>query len=243
MAHTEQTLHALPDHEFDQIFPPKIRALSQVHWTPVAVSRRIARFLVSKPGTKVLDVGAGPGKFCIVGALSTSGHFTGIEQREGLVKIARETLSRVRVTNADIIEANVTEIAFSQYDAFYLYNPFTENLQTFDKIDDTVQLSRELYRQYTDYVAHQLAVAPLGTRIATYWNAEIPLGYSPVETTQPDGFQLPGAVKFWQKTRAVRADELRTKPFKKVRYDFSAYAVAFEWYDHLKTSVSSSWLS
>lgn len=222
MVRNGQTLDTLSDNEFDKIFPPEIRALSQVHWTPVAIARRIAKFLVSKPGTRVLDVGAGPGKFCMVGALCTPGQFTGIEQREGLVKAARETLARTKITNVHIIEANILDIVFSQYDAFYLYNPFTENLLTFDKIDDTVQLSRKLYWRYTSYVLGQLAAAPLGTRIATYWNGEIPLGYSPVETTQPDQFVLPGAVKFWRKTQNVSAADLVVEPFKKIRYDFSA---------------------
>lgn len=238
----ERNLRSLRDEEFDKIFPAEIRALSDRHWTPASIANRAAKFLVTKPGTKVLDVGSGPGKFCIVGALSTSGHFTGIEQRERLVNIARETLSKAAIANARIIRANVTEVDFSEYDAFYLFNPFTENLLTFDKIDDTVQLSGDLYRQYTDYVACQLALAPLGTRIVTYWNAEVPIGYSSVDTTQPDRFNLPDTVRFWQKTRPVSASEVRIKPSVKVRYKLSAFDLAFEWCDQ-KAKSAASWLS
>ena len=44
-----------------------------MHWTPVHVARRAAQFLVTGPETRVLDVGSGPGKFCLVGALATQG--------------------------------------------------------------------------------------------------------------------------------------------------------------------------
>ena len=41
-----------------------------------------------KPGEVVLDIGCGPGKFCIVGALATTGRFTGVEQRKHLCDAA-----------------------------------------------------------------------------------------------------------------------------------------------------------
>jgi SAM-dependent methyltransferase len=44
------------------IYPPEIRDLSLRHWTPVAVARRAADFLVGEPETRVLDLGCGTGK-------------------------------------------------------------------------------------------------------------------------------------------------------------------------------------
>ena len=67
---------------FDALYPPGIIALANRHWTPVAVARMAAQYLVSRPGEKILDIGSGVGKFCFVGAASTEGHFTGVEQRE-----------------------------------------------------------------------------------------------------------------------------------------------------------------
>ncbi|MDD5200599.1 MAG: class I SAM-dependent methyltransferase [Terrimicrobiaceae bacterium] len=199
-----ETLRALRDDHFDLIFPPEIRALSHRHWTPVSVACRAAEFLVSRPGTRVLDIGCGPGKFCIVGALTTPGHFTGVEQRGRLGSIARSMIEEAGIPNARIIHANVTEIDFSGYDAFYLFNPFAENLLEADRIDGTVDLSQSLYQKYAEHVAAQLASAPLGTRVATYWGPfdEIPVGYECLDTSLAD------TLKFWEKTRHAGADGL-----------------------------------
>ena len=63
--------------QFDRLLPFYWRRLSIMHWTPVHVARRAAQLLVTGPKTRVLDVGSGPGKFCLVGAMATLGHFTG----------------------------------------------------------------------------------------------------------------------------------------------------------------------
>src|SRR5713226_861432 len=68
-------IYLVEDERFDLIYPPEIRDLSCRHWTPVAVARKAAEFLVNERETRVLDLGCGPGKFCIVGALTTEAHF------------------------------------------------------------------------------------------------------------------------------------------------------------------------
>ena len=73
---------------FDLVYPKWIQDLSESHWTPVPIALEAARFLVTQPGTRVLDIGCGPGKFCAIGALTTKGHFTGVEQRSRLALIA-----------------------------------------------------------------------------------------------------------------------------------------------------------
>jgi tRNA A58 N-methylase Trm61 len=190
-------IYALEDNRFDLVYPPEIRELSHVHWTPVMVARKAADFLVSEPGTRVLDIGCGAGKFCIVGALTTAGQFTGVEQRKRLSDLARTTIEQANIPNAEIIHGNVAEIDFSNFDAFYLFNPFQENLQTTLKIDASVNLSDALYEKYTEHVARQLAIAPLGTRVVTYCGAceEVPLGFECLESSLDCG------LKFWEKTR------------------------------------------
>lgn len=191
------SIDAVEDERFDLIYPPEIRALSWRHWTPVVVARRAAEFLVSEPRTRVLDLGCGPGKFCVVGALTTAGHFTGVEQRQRLANLARATIQREQIPNAEIIHANVTAIDFSAYDAFYLYNPFEENLFKRGKIDSSVKLTKALYEQYTWHVATQLVGVPLGTRVVTYGGLceEVPICYE----CQRSSFG--GTLKLWQKTR------------------------------------------
>jgi len=203
-------LHTLEDNRFDLVYPPEIRAAADRHWTPVIVARLAAEFLVREPGTRVLDIGCGPGKFCIVGALMTEGRFTGVEQRHHLCEVARSVIGQAKLPNAEIIHGNVTEIAFSNFDAFYLFNPFEENLETTLKIDATVHLSGDLYAKYTEHVARQLALAPLGTRVATYCGSceEVPLGYECIESSLDFG------LKFWEKTKIhpVRTSSLEAPP-------------------------------
>jgi SAM-dependent methyltransferase len=169
-------LHYWTDQQFDSIYPQSIQNLSSRHWTPVDVCRRAAQWLVTAPGTRVLDVGCGPGKFCAVGAASTPGLFTGVEQRARLASIARGILRTWGVPRVRIITDNVTNVCFSQFDAFYIYNPFEENVLPSLRIDRDVELQPHLYSDYSSYVGDQLALTPPGTRVVTYCSdeAEIP---------------------------------------------------------------------
>ena len=84
------------DFRFDQVFPIEMRRLSETHWTPVEVAIRAAELLVEHDKTRILDVGSGCGKFCLVAALSCLGQFIGVEQRPHLVDIARNTGKELR---------------------------------------------------------------------------------------------------------------------------------------------------
>lgn len=185
------------DDEFDQVYPESIKRLSGCHWTPVEVGRKAAQFLVKKAGTKVLDVGCGPGKFCAVGAVTTEGNFTGVEQREYLVSAARSMLKSYRIPRVEILHANVAAVNFDAFDAFYFYNPFQENMFPSQCIDFQVQLAPSLYYTYSAYVRMQLSLAPKGTRAVTYWgnHDEIPPSYDCM------GSHFDGKLKFWTKKR------------------------------------------
>src|SRR6185437_914320 len=61
----------LTDSDFDAIYPAPVRRVSASFWTPVSVAVRAADLLVDDPSTRVLDIGSGVGKFCIVGAAFT----------------------------------------------------------------------------------------------------------------------------------------------------------------------------
>lgn len=158
---------SVEDEKFDQIYPPAIRKLSSLFWTPVAVAAEAAKLLVIAPGTRVLDVGCGSGKFCLVAAALTDGRFTGVEQRLELVEAARQATSELRLSNVEILHANLLEIDFGNYDAFYLFNPFEENMHG-HKIDAAIPLSPALFKKYTRHVSAQLGARPLGTRVVTY---------------------------------------------------------------------------
>ncbi len=189
------------DATFDGIYPPAIRALSELFWTPVAVAAEAARWLAEEAGTRVLDLGCGAGKFCLVGAATTAGHFTGVEQRAELVAAARQAAAGLGLERLEFVHANITDTRLADFDAFYLFNPFEENRHGY-RIDSAIPLAPELYQKYTRHVAAELAQQPLGTRVASY------MGYA---EDIPDCYTCDNALfdddlKFWVKTRAHDAE-------------------------------------
>jgi SAM-dependent methyltransferase len=167
------------DEKFNTIYPTNIRRLSEKHWTPVSVAKSASEFLVSNPGTRVLDIGSGAGKFCMVGAVNTKGHFTGVEQRAELVDLTQSLTRKYSLQNIEFVQANITSIDFRKYNAFYFYNSFYENIDLGNKIDDSILLNTSFYKAYTKYTLEQLAIVQPGTRLATYWASDkfIPPGF------------------------------------------------------------------
>jgi SAM-dependent methyltransferase len=193
---------SIEDEKFDQIYPAKIRRLSSLHWTPVAVAAEAAQMLETTPGMRVLDVGCGPGKFCLVAASLVDACFIGIEQRSELVTAAREAASSLRLDNVEFRHANVMDVAFEEYEAFYVFNPFEENMFQGYKIDASVPLSPTLFKRYTSHVAAQLGAKPIGTHVVTYagYGDEIPSCYG-CESALFDN-----DLKLWVKHREYDAD-------------------------------------
>jgi len=193
---------SIEDEKFDLIYPRRIRELSSTFWTPMTVAAEAAKLLVTAPDTRVLDIGCGPGKFCLVAASLTAGRFTGIEQRSDLVAAARQAANDLRITSAEFIQGNVMEIGFAEYDAFYLFNPFEENLFNGHKIDRAVPLSSALFKRYTSHVSAQLGARPIGTRVVTYmgYADDIPACYSCEEALFGDDLKL------WIKEREYEPD-------------------------------------
>lgn len=180
---------------FNTLYPLRIKKLSDCHWTSVEVAKLAADFLVDKPNCKVLDIGSGVGKFCLVGAASTKGYFYGVEQRKGLVKLSHRIAKKHHINNVEFIHSNIMQISFSDYDAFYFYNSFYENIVRFLAIDTTIPLEEKLYFTYSEYVENQLKKTPIGTRLVTYCSEwlEISEGFD-LEFTAFDG-----KLNFWEK--------------------------------------------
>src|SRR6185436_5526506 len=87
------------DAVFDRIYPPWVRELSAMHWTPLEVAREAAPLLAVRPHLRILDAGSGAGKMCIVGGLTTTARWTGIERRAALCAAARRA---ALATGADV---------------------------------------------------------------------------------------------------------------------------------------------
>jgi len=174
------------DEVFDDHLPRKIQVQSSVHFTPVSVARHAARLLAPKPGMRVLDVGAGPGKFCVVaGSEVPACTFVGVELRPHLVRVARQLAAGMSVPNVTFLDGDALELDWSEYDAFYFYNPFAEQLcgKTF-ALDSKMELLPSKFLRYVTATRERLARARAGTRVVTYhsFGAPAPHGYDLVET-------------------------------------------------------------
>ena len=183
------------DEYFDAIYPKVLRMVSEFHFTPVRVAKYAAQSLVQHSGMRVLDIGSGAGKFCMVGAACTNGHFTGVEQREPLHKLSLELAQRYGLPNVSFVHSNITNIKFEDFDAFYFYNSFYENINRDSPIDFTVSLDKQLYINYSLFVREKLDGMPPGTILATYFseNDEVPDSYKICST------YFGGYLKIWKK--------------------------------------------
>jgi hypothetical protein len=71
-------------------------------------------------------------------------------------------------------------IDWKDFDAFYFYNPFIENLyQESERIDQLVPFSCQQYIQNIQFAQRRLSEAKMGTRVVTYhgFGGEFPPGY------------------------------------------------------------------
>ncbi|MBC7690847.1 MAG: class I SAM-dependent methyltransferase [Methylotenera sp.] len=168
------------DREFDLFYPNDYQGLSEYHFTPVEVAKRAAELLTVNSETRILDVGSGLGKFCFVGALTSQAHFTGVEQRAHLVRISKQIALQYRVPRVEYVEGDVRALDWTQFQSFYLFNPFIENLYPSEqKIDETVESTEQRYKELIRWVQKRLHLMPVGTRVATFhgFGGDMPPGY------------------------------------------------------------------
>lgn len=187
------------DEDFDTLYSDRVKAISEFHFTPVAVAIAAAEYLVQEPGTKVLDIGSGAGKFCVIGAACTTGMFTGVEQRESLFQKSLLLSESEGLTNTRFLHANITEIDFQAFDAVYFFNAFFENNFSADPMEHAATMDKELFAAYNQYVRAQLSRMPVGTRLATYFSY---LDEVPRELYADRGTGFEGKLRFWERVAA-----------------------------------------
>lgn len=167
----------MEDATFDKVFPIAQRFRSWMHWTPVDVALRAAALLAPTPNRKVLDVGSGVGKLCLIGAAVTHATWFGVERDEHMVHAARDAAMRMHLEQRTyFIHGDITCVDWTMFDSFYLFNPFGEML-AFGTEDALTR--RERHVAAIDFVQHQLSRTVEGTRVVTYhgFGAELPPGF------------------------------------------------------------------
>lgn len=196
----------LTDLEFDFLFPLDIRIVSRRFWTPLRVAWRAAEVLLRLGAKRVLDVGSGPGKFCLAAGSQAPGvAFVGVEHRERLVDIARRAARRLDISNAQFLAGDATRTAFEDFDALYLYNPFAENtFEAEERLDSDVELSLNRFVSDLRRVRQALTFARVGSLVITYhgYGALPPPGYERVRADAIGSDFL----RVWRKTHDLPAE-------------------------------------
>jgi len=169
---------AVSDGELDEVFPEELRDRSYLHWTPVAVAVRAAQLLAPSPGLRILDVGAGVGKLCLIGAAVTGATWWGIEQDAVQVAAASQAawaLDLERETR--FVQGDGSRLSWDEFDGFYFYNPFT----TLMLAPHASAFVRYATIQSTlRRIEQRLAAARAGTRVVTFhgFGGTLPAGYT-----------------------------------------------------------------
>jgi len=173
------------DTVFDDLYPDHIQELSLMHWTPVDIAKKAGKFL-ALPNARVLDIGSGVGKFCITAGFFHPGTtFYGVEQRSELFTFAEMAKAEISLPNVSFIHGNLTDLDFNDYDHFYFYNPFYENIEPGSRIDYAVATSFELYDLYSRFVYKMLDEKPPETRLVTFHasDEQVPSSYQLVNNS------------------------------------------------------------
>jgi hypothetical protein len=184
------------DVQFHHLYPLSVQSLASRHWTPLNVSQKAAQFLATENNSRILDIGSGIGKFCLGAAyFKPNSFYYGVEQRKDLVAHAEIANGILGMKQVSFIHGNFTHLDLRNYDHFYFYNSFYENLDGSDKIDNRITYSGSLYNYYNHYLYKYLAQSPAGTKLATYHSLEneVPPCFEQVNT------EININLKFWIK--------------------------------------------
>ncbi len=188
------------DSAFDRFLSDELRVVSAQYWTPLAVAMRAAEWLDDLNIHTVVDIGSGAGKFCVAAALAGHCYFTGLEQRPRLVSAARELARLFEVGDrVSFLEGALGETPVPDADAYYLFNPFGENIfGAEDHLDEEVELSFDRYERDITTVRDLLRRAPAGTHVLTYngFGGNPPAVYQEIRVDRG----LPNVLRMWKKT-------------------------------------------
>lgn len=199
------------ERSFDRFLPRELRRVSGLHWTPLVVALQVAEWLEGLAVEKVVDIGSGAGKFCVATALASHCEFTGVEQRPRLVAAARELAQIFGVDDrVRFIQGTLSQCSIPEADAYYLYNPFGENLLEPDEhLDDDVELGVDRYKCDIAFMEGLLEQAPVGTYIIKYngFGGRMPPTYDECRIDR----EMPSVLRMWQKTRSAKVDPSRLR--------------------------------
>ncbi len=175
----DELLQQLPidDARFDQLFPAELRDLSALHWTPVEIAVRAAQMMSTIENGRILDVGSGIGKACLVATLCSSASWWGVERDPALVTAANRAAKFLGIEDrARFIHGDAWGLDWDQFDGFYFYNPFSSLLLN----EHTSPFVRYgIILNNVRRAEERLAKARTGTLVVTYhgFGGDMPTDY------------------------------------------------------------------
>lgn len=161
------------DRDFDFLLPDEVRVSAYTHWTPILVIEKAVEFINEKKCKKVLDIGSGVGKFCLIASSLCKAHFHGIEIRKQSHLYAISLAKNTQLNNVSFSNMNVCDVNFSPYDCFYYFNPFFENINPDRSIDKNIVLNEQLHQKYVAHIKRELNKKGIGTVLITYHTNQI----------------------------------------------------------------------
>lgn len=100
---------------------------------------------------KVIDIGSGTGKFCLIAAkLNPDTHFVGIEINEKYWTEAIRLKDVLGISNVDFILTDYKNVDITEYDGIYIFNPFVMSKK--DPYGLKYQFGKRQNREYFEYV-------------------------------------------------------------------------------------------
>lgn len=186
----------IKDKEFDMIYPSQLRKLSKRHFTSLEIAKKASELLVTKPKQKILDIGSGVGKFCFIASSYTDAIYTGVDYRKHFIELSNKLVQKHRFKNVHFVHSNILTVDFSKFDGFYFFNSFQEQIDPSCKIDETVELSPNNFKVFSDHIKKEWSKMPIGTRVVTYhaYLDQIPNNYQLIS------MHFDGLLKCWEKT-------------------------------------------
>ncbi len=182
---------------FNELIRKELRFFTNIHWSEIPTIQLTTDFFKKNDAKNVLDIGSGIGKFCIISALNSNIHFTGIEIREVLHNEALRISKIYNLKNITFIQADVKEIDFSPFDAFYYYNPFCEHIAVENWIEKNDFLAEEKYYEYEEIVLNKLEKMKEGTLVVLHYAKTFFLS----ENFQLIDIKQNGELTFWKKIK------------------------------------------
>lgn len=186
----------LTEETFQSCLPEYLQKRSRTFFTPIHIAQTAAQWLTEDGSKRILDIGAGVGKFCISAAsYNPTSYFFGIEYRKSLAAIANNLIADFGLENTSVQHGDVGEIDLQDFDAFYMYNPFFENLVPSLELNNEVKLEKVLYTYYFKLTEDRLDKTKKGTRLVTFHgnNFDVPASFKKVKQNAD------GLLKLWVK--------------------------------------------